>query len=265
MSGVLHPVGPEQPRTYWQRRGLVIVVGLAVLALVVVLVISRLGSGGQQKAVPAAATTQEGPTTRAPGASPSASAQAPAAAPPKTSSSIPTSTTATTTPTKAPDASKEPDVSKEPSPSKEPSKAATTAPTAKAPTPACTPSQLRVTLRGDQSLKVKQKTTFTVSLINGGPTTCVVSVTPSTFELKVYSGTDRIWSTDDCSTAVDPLEKAVDSEDQVEWTLSWNGRRSADDCKNRSEIPLPGTYVATAQLKGADPVQLRMTLRDDPA
>ena len=42
--------------------------------------------------------------------------------------------------------------------------------------------------------------------------------------------------------------------------MTWNGRRSRDNCKNRAEIPRPGTYFATAQLEGAKPVQLRMIL-----
>lgn len=238
MSGVLHPVGPEQPRTYWQRRGIVIIGALAVIVALIVVIANLAGGSDQQQAVPAGATTQAAST---PAATPGTAARTPAAA-----STPKSSEKATAAPPKASASAK----------------ASTAAPPpSKAPTPACTPSQLRATLRGDQSLKVEQKNTFTISVINGGPTTCIVSVTPSTFELKIYSGTDRIWSTDDCSTSVKPIEKAVGSEAEIEWTLTWNGRRSAEDCKNRSEIPQAGTYFATAQLKGADPVQLRMTLR----
>lgn len=246
MSGLLHPVGPEQPRTYWQRRGLVIVAVLVAIAVAVTLIVNLAGGGDQQQAVPAAtqpASTQPpasptsgtAPSTPATAPAPSKSAKAPAttAAPPKASTSA--------KPSSAPPATKQP--------------------ATKMPTPACKASELRATLRGDQKLKVSQKTTFTVTLINGGPTTCVVSVTPSTFELKIYSGTDRIWGTKDCTTSVKPIEKAVASEGEVAWTMAWNGRRSAKDCKNRSETPRPGTYFATAQLKGADPVKLGMTLR----
>lgn len=50
------------------------------------------------------------------------------------------------------------------------------------------------------------------------------------------------------------------SEKSVDWTMTWNGRRSAKDCKNRQGTPRAGTYFATAQLVGAKPVQLRMIL-----
>jgi hypothetical protein len=90
--------------------------------------------------------------------------------------------------------------------------------------------------------------------------TCIAEVNSKNFELKIYSGTDRIWSTRDCTTAVRTVKKKLAGEQALEWTLAWNGRRSRDNCKNRPEIPLPGTYFATAQLDGAKPVQLRMIL-----
>jgi hypothetical protein len=126
---------------------------------------------------------------------------------------------------------------------------------------ACPADQMRVTLNGKQHLKVKKRTVFQLSLINGSGQTCIASVTAKNFELKIYSGTDRIWSTNDCSTAIKPITKKLPAERVVEWSLAWNGRRSRDDCKNRPETPRAGTYFATAQLDGAKPVQLRMILR----
>ena len=125
---------------------------------------------------------------------------------------------------------------------------------------ACQPEDLRATLTGRQRLKPEQKTTFTLSLINGSATTCVVSVTPKTFELKIYSGTDRIWSSDDCARAVKPRKATVKAEDALEWRMAWDGQRSRAGCRSRPEAPKPGTYFATAQLDGAKPVQLRMIL-----
>lgn len=97
-------------------------------------------------------------------------------------------------------------------------------------------------------------------MINGSDQTCVASVTGGNFELKIYSGPDRIWSTRDCATAVKAVTRSLGPEQALEWSLSWNGRRSQAGCKLRPEIPRPGTYWATAQLAGAQPVQLRMIL-----
>ena len=118
---------------------------------------------------------------------------------------------------------------------------------------ACPPKQLRATLTGKQRLKAGQPTTFRLSLINGSDTTCVVGVTAETFELKIYSGTDRIWSTGDCSTAVKQISAKVKAEAAVGWTMAWDGKRSRPGCKHRPEVPQAGTYLATAQLEGAKP------------
>ena len=57
-----------------------------------------------------------------------------------------------------------------------------------------------------------------------------------------------------------PISRKVKAEDAVEWKMTWDGKRSRKGCKDRPEVPLPGTYFATAQLDGAKPVQLRMIL-----
>jgi hypothetical protein len=125
---------------------------------------------------------------------------------------------------------------------------------------ACAPSGLRPTLTGKQRLRPKQRSTFTLSLINGSGRTCTTTVNRDNFELMIYSGSDRIWSTKDCATIVKPLRRTLEAEQALEWTLTWNGRRSRSGCKSRPETPRPGTYYATAQLAGAEPVRLLMTL-----
>ena len=102
---------------------------------------------------------------------------------------------------------------------------------------------------------------MTLSLINGSGQTCTATVNRDNFELRIYSGSDRIWSTMDCATIVKPLTRTLKAEQAMAWKLTWNGRRSRTGCQSRAEIPRPGTYYATAQLAGAEPVQLLMTLR----
>ena len=126
---------------------------------------------------------------------------------------------------------------------------------------ACDPDDVRVTLTGRQRLKPKKPNTFELSVINGSATTCKAQVTAKNFELKIYSGTDRIWSTNDCARLVKTIDKKLKTQQAVAWSIRWNGRRSRDGCHNRPEVPLAGTYFATAQLEGAKPVQLRMILR----
>jgi len=125
----------------------------------------------------------------------------------------------------------------------------------------CSPKDLRTTLTGKRQLKPEQATSFALSLINGSDDTCIVEVTPKNFELRIYSGADRIWSSADCVSAVKERMAKVKAEDALTWSVRWDGRRSREGCKSRPEIPRPGTYIATAQLDGAKPVQLRVILR----
>jgi hypothetical protein len=221
MSTVLRPVGPEPAQTYWVRRLAVIGVAIAVLAVIGALIANGTTSGSAVHASPPPLVTAETP---APTPTPTPSAQA-------TSSTLITAPPGTAT--------------------------AQTPPSQPA---ACGPRSLRPTLTGKQQLKPRQPNTFRLSLINASGQACVAQVTRDNFELKIYSGTDRIWSTKDCATVIKPITRKLGPEQAVEWSLRWNGRRSRTCCQSRPQIPRSGTYWATAQLAGAEPVQLRMTL-----
>ena len=246
MSSVLHPVGPEPEQTYWARRVAVVISLVVVVGVVAALVSSVIGTGSAVSAAPAPpAVTPVSATSPTP--SPSASAS-------PTPSASPSTTAGSASP--SPSSAAKTKAKTEASGTKKASRRATATGSV-----ACAPTKLRTTLTGKQTLKPKQGNKFTLSLINGSDTTCTVSVTPKNFELKIFSGTDRIWSSNDCSTAVKPISRKVKAEDAVEWTMTWDGKRSRKDCKDRPEVPKAGTYFATAQLDGAKPVQLRMILR----
>jgi hypothetical protein len=243
MSGLLHPVGPEPSGTYWLRRLLVIAATGVVAA-----VVGLLFNGSQDAPVVAAVP---------PSATPTVSTATPSRMPAAESSTSAATVTAS------------------PSPSGTPTPAASLASTEKAKSSAssrarikkkagatsCAPAALRATLTGQEKLKVRQAAVFQVSLINGGKTSCRVQVSNKNFKLTIYSGRDRIWTTNDCATALKPIRSTLAVEQAVEWHVAWDGRRSAAACKDRPEIPRPGTYLATAQLSGGHPVQLRMLVK----
>jgi hypothetical protein len=147
--------------------------------------------------------------------------------------------------------------------SAKPTATPTTKPAAPVATPDCRPSDLTVTLKGDRSLSPGENNAFKLSAINAGSSTCLASLTDRNFELKIYSGKDRIWSSQDCTKALNAFDKKLASQGDVGWTMTWNGERSVPgkNCKTGGDTPQPGTYWATAQLKGAEPVQLRMIIR----
>lgn len=258
MSGVLHPVGPEPEETYWVRRAMVLGAALLLGILAVALWVNSTSTGTAAAPPPAPPATE---AAAQPAVSPTPD---PSASPTPSDSASPTpSDSASPSDTASPSASDTAATPAEESATPSPTPTSSPKPEPKPAGPTtCDPDDLRTTLTGDQRLKPEQATTFKLSLINGSGKTCSVEVSRETFGVTIYSGTDRIWTTSHCATAVKPIEKTLAAEEAVAWTLRWDGRRSAPGCADRPEIPRPGTYVVTALLKGSDPVRLGLQLQD---
>ena len=256
MSSVLHPVGPEPEERYWVRRIAVLAAVLLAAVVVVALVTNATRAGSAVQAVPpppaVPAAVPATPAATSPAPTPSSPSPTPAGSPSERPSASPTPTPSSTAkPARSAQATAK---TASPKPSAAPKP--TTAPVLAA----CPVDQLRTTLTGQQSLKIKQRTTFDLSLINGSGRTCYLRVTGDNFVLTIYSGRDRIWSSNDCGTVVPKLSRKLGREQALTWSMRWNGRRSAPACQTRSETPRAGTYWASAQFDNAKPVRLRMVL-----
>jgi hypothetical protein len=125
----------------------------------------------------------------------------------------------------------------------------------------CAPKELRTTLTGKRRIVAKHRTTFQLSLINGSARTCTSRVTAKNFELKINYGDAQIWTTDDCPSMIKPISRNLAAEHAMAWSLTWDGKRSKSQCKSAGQALRPGSYVATAHLKGASPVKLRMIVK----
>ena len=222
MSGLLRPVGPETAQIYWVRRAVVLGATM-VLAVAVALIISGTSSGLAVQANPSP------PTAGYP--VPSSASPSSMQAPMSTPAEVESSTSAVSTP--APKAA---------------ARKASTKKTNRSGTVDCSADELRPTLSGKQRLEPKKPNTFQLSLINGSDQTCMARVTKKNFELTIDSGSDRIWSTADCPSAVKSISRKLRAEHAVAWSLTWNGKRSKPDCKSARKMLRPGRYVATAQL-----------------
>ena len=326
MSGVMRPVGPESPETYWVRRALVVGSMLVLLIIVLVFLINLGGSPGQAAPPASTASPTSEPTQPT---SPSTSGTSSSPSPGVTATS-PSATTASATPTagkkpsatassatkSSPSAKSEPD--KSPSTKPEPSKTASktgssktgstkngstkNGPTKAASSPAkkttsntsqqgkksehkstsksdaktdagsqgadtpeaCRAKQVKAGIKsGGHQVQIGATVDFRLTMTNRSERTCVLDLGSSNYELKIYSGADRIWSTDDCARLVPDRKPVLQAGQTTDWKISWNGKRSlkGQTCKNRSEIPKAGYYYATSQLRGAKPVQYLLVLR----
>ena len=233
MSGLLRPVGPETASTYWVRRALVFGATM-VLAVAVALIISGTSSGSAIRTNPS---------------------------PPTAGYAVSSSATPSWMQTDMPTAAVESSASATSMPAPEPTtRRASTKKSDRNGSPDCSGEDLRPTLTGKQRLALKKRNTFQLSLINGSDQTCTARVTRKNFTLTIDSGSDRIWSTADCPSVIKPISRKLGAEHAVAWSLTWDGKRSKPDCKLARKVTRPGTYVATAKLAGAEPVQLRMIL-----
>ncbi|MFE3452700.1 hypothetical protein ACFXJ8_27625 [Nonomuraea sp. NPDC059194] len=149
-------------------------------------------------------------------------------------------------------------------PTPKPSKARVTASPSPSPSPSPTQTQ-RVRRAGmpceekDLVLNLEQRQevyssqtqpTFMLTLVNTGPVMCTADVGPRAMEIRITSGSDRVWSTSDCVSGdgveIRKLERGI----PYVRSLDWDRRRSGADCSGERAAALPGTYVAVVRTGG---------------
>lgn len=205
-DGLLHPRGPLPPETYWRRRA---IVAVAAIALIFLVVQCAFGGGGGKDAKKKKASSSSS-------ASESTSSTAKPTAKPTTSTSSP-----------------QPSTSPKPS---TPAKAKPTpTPTASAPaTPQpCQPPSLKVSVKtGSATYAAGVSPVITMTITNSGAAPCVRDLGPGAIELKITSGADRIWSSDDCVKDTAKKLTVLKAGEVKPIPVTWNRKRSTatGDC-----------------------------------
>ncbi len=204
MTGVVHPVGPEEPQVYWRRR---LMLGLA--ALVTLIVIFSTLSGGEDPVATAASTTS----------SPS----------PDTVVMSPESTTV-------------PGVAVSPTPAVlQPTTQPTVPAVAEG---ECSDADTSIRVVVDrETTAVGEGVHINMIVKNISAKTCKRDVGSGANEVTVISGPALIWSTDHCnpSTDKDLVELAPGQEWNVK--VVWIGKQTAKGCKVRN-MAESGAYWA---------------------
>ena len=97
--------------------------------------------------------------------------------------------------------------------------------------------------------------------LEGTEPACTFEASAESVVVKIASGDDRIWSSQDCPQSVEKTTVVVRSGAPVEVPVTWNGRRADEDC-NRLDWALPGFYHVYAAVLGSAPndVQFEVTL-----
>jgi hypothetical protein len=150
--------------------------------------------------------------------------------------------------------SDEPDrLAEAPVPTAAPSAATPTATPTSSPTPAavpiCQPEALEVeALAAQDSYDVGSSPRLSLRVTNTGAAPCTRDLGQAAVELTVFSGSDRIWSSDDCApggpkdvTTLAPGKPEVQR-------ATWDGRRSRPGCEGDKERAQAGTYRVSARV-----------------
>ena len=136
-----------------------------------------------------------------------------------------------------------PPVSSAPSPSSvSPSPSPTASPTP-APGGPCRTTDLVVNARADaQAYPGGRRPVLTISLTNRGAAPCTYDVGQANREIRVFSGNDRVWSSDDCSPGGAHEVVTLASGKPAAFSVTWSRKRSAPGCPSGTREAVPGTY-----------------------
>ncbi len=130
-----------------------------------------------------------------------------------------------------------------PSPSPSP-----TSPPSPLPPAACGDAALTVTVESDAaSYKKGAAPRFTLTVTNTSSVACRRALGPDVVEIRVFSGEDRIWSSDDCGKGKGQGVLLLGAGEARALTVQWPGKRTKPDCVTGA-VALPGTYRVSVKV-----------------
>lgn len=220
MSSAARPRGPLPARVYWVRRALVF--GTAFLLIFGLARMLGSGSDGDDGNGGQQATAEQaaGEQTSNDAASDGATEQAP-------------------TPTKKAKPGK---LTRAPLPQ---------------PTGPCNPADIEVSPEVDRvAANDKIEIPFRIS---GVDEACTFQVSAKSLVIRITSGSDLIWSSQECAR-VPSEDVVVRSQRDTKVIFVWNGRRSDDDCSRTAKWAEPGWYHIEAATFGGEPTSDKFEL-----
>lgn len=116
---------------------------------------------------------------------------------------------------------------------------------------ACDPKSVVVALEGVKTVYAGTEVpAFRLTAVNTGAVPCTYDVGAGRLEVRITSGSDRIWSSADCvsgtGSSIQMLRRGI----PYVGTVVWDRRRSAPKCAGTRSAARKGTYVATVRAAG---------------
>lgn len=227
------PRGRHPARVYWVRRTLVVCTALAL-----VFAFTKMLGGGGGSSTGGGSQSGTGGSALAAGAhtSPSASSSG---------SALPYGPVGVTTPAPT-------------------GKATGSAPTVAlaVPTGPCALNEITVTPTLGTA-PAGREVPLTLSLTGMRPA-CTFAVSPNTLAVRVTSGSNRIWTSQQCPSSIPTETVTVRSAAPTTVTVQWSGRQSDEVCSRSTSWALPGSYDLNAAVIGSEPGDVQFQLVSPP-
>ena len=125
----------------------------------------------------------------------------------------------------------------------------TTAPPIPAALAMCADSALQITSSTDAAAyPVGGTPKITLSVKNASTRACRRDLGSGAVELLVFSGADRVWSSDDCGSGKSVALTTLAPGGSQAVVLTWGGKRSTPGCGGNRDQAKPGTYRVVARV-----------------
>ncbi len=113
----------------------------------------------------------------------------------------------------------------------------------------CAPPALQVlTAANSESYPADGRPVLELRTTNTGPVPCTIDLGAAAVELLVFSGEDRIWSSDDCGSGGPAAPTTLEPGKAVATKVTWSGKRSLPGCTGPKAQAQPGTYRVTGRV-----------------
>jgi hypothetical protein len=100
-----------------------------------------------------------------------------------------------------------------------------------------------------------------LKLTTTGSPACTWTVSPETLVVKITSGDDRIWSSQDCPDAIPQTDVVARKDVPAKVDMGWRARRSDSGCTPQRDWAKPGFYYVTTAAFGAEPTSVQFELQ----
>lgn len=113
----------------------------------------------------------------------------------------------------------------------------------------CAPPALTATATTERNdYPVGGRPVLVLTVTNTGTTPCTRDLGQGAVELMVISGSDRIWSSDDCAPGGPAKSVVLAPQEESVTRITWAGRRSLPGCAGDKAATQAGTYRVNARL-----------------